>query len=100
MYKVTAVIWNTVNSDIIKETKYFWSEEEASDYMYSKEKEIEEWNSPRNPLACGVQSKRYVDFEEEEVTNDTRLDGLTFGDLKRFLTYIKGNQNEPRENER
>ena len=91
MFKAWCYITNSVNDSEVEMVKYFNTISEAEDFVAEKEEEVEEWNKPENSPSGGRMSTRYIVSNIEEMLDNTVLDGLTYGNLKKIIFDVARN---------
>jgi len=90
MYIYKSEIENSVNDEVIETLKVFRTLDETEDYKRLQETEIEEWNALANDYRSGIQSRRYLDVEINEVTLDTIIpQQLTLGEVFALMEHAK-----------
>ena len=89
MFKAWYEITNSVNDDTNESTKFFLTKKEADSFVKEAQDSVEEWNKPEPGGGYGGKmSTRWISVEIEEVSDDTIIRDLTFGDFKSLVRGI------------
>ena len=88
MFRAWYELSNSVNDDEVNVSRFFITEELAQAFIDKKLAEVDEWNKSEVSPHGGKMSTRYIYSGVEEVTPDTPLEGITFGDLESIIIEI------------